>query len=375
MNHTPSLLESRCFFIILRLPASIWYAAFFVLGICWQANYLSSHATILSAIIMLACTYRLHKTFLQISTISLLFTLGAWRSLDYQTKLHYQLSQLCEKPLRLKGEVIDTTAQIPNTVSLKILNLQHVTTQEPLACIPSTVQLVLHKNHPIASPGDMIEVQRVWFVKPSQQQLIALQRRDILARGHVSAEQKITITQGKPSLLSYCSTLKNRIVATIQQSLSRPTATLFSSIFLGATPPYSPFMQQLRETFSWWGISHYLARSGLHLALIVYILHTFLCIVPIFYSIKQIIALLCIALYTLLSWPSISFMRATMMICCSLMCVLIKAPYNNLHLLMCTTIAVLFYNPLYISCLEFQLSFFLTLGLALIQHAELLARK
>jgi ComEC/Rec2-related protein len=375
MIHLRSLLNSRWSFIVLRLPYSMWYAAFFILGICWQAHYISIYATITAAVSMLIFTQHLHNNFLRISTVSLLFTLGAWRFLDYHTKLHHQLAQLCEKPLFLKGEVIDASTQIPNTVSLKILSMQHASTKETLECVPSTIQLILQKNHPIVTPGDILEVQRIWFIKPSQQNLISLQRKDILARGYVSAEQKIAITPGKISLTSQCSKTKNHLVSTIYQTLSRATATLFSSIFLGVAPPHSDFMQKLRATFSWWGISHYLARSGLHLALIVYILHAFLCTVPIPYRLKQIIALLGIALYTALSWPSISFLRATMMICCSLICILINAPSNNLHLLMCTTIAVLFYNPLYLSCLEFQLSFFLTLGLALIQHADLIAKK
>jgi len=369
MNCRIPILSENLSFFLNRLPYSIWYASAFILGICWQAGHMPSYLAFFSIFFILYLSQHALPHLVQTSAITLFFIGGAWRYLSHETTLHYQLSCLCDKPLNLKGKILEIGPQ-PHIVIVDPIELKHSSTTESVALPTIPIQLTLHKDNPIVTHGDTIEVSHIWFAYPSQERLISLQRKGIIANCYVSRQREIIITPGPLSFFSYFSVSKNNILKKTSASLSPATATLFSSIFLGANFFDTDSTVALRKSFSWWGISHYLARSGLHLVLLASMLHFFACLLPLSYHIKQLILLLCIWGYALLSWPSISFMRANMMIFCNVMCTLIKVPTNNMHFLMCSTIAMLLYNPSYLYCLEFQLSFFLTFGLTIIQHSE-----
>ena len=67
-------------------------------------------------------------------------------------------------------------------------------------------------------------------------------------------------------------------------------------------------------------------------------------------------------LYFILSWPSISFIRAFLIFLFTKYCNLHRHPTHFMHILLLTCCIVLLINPLQLFFLDFQLSFFLTFG-------------
>ncbi len=146
------------------------------------------------------------------------------------------------------------------------------------------------------------------------------------------------------------------------QSLSRTTQRLFGTIFLGK----KTYMvsDPLRETFMHWGLSHYLARSGLHITLLIITIQPLLQLIPAPMIIKHIFLLLFCLLYTIFSWSSISFIRSLFFFVLNLLGIaLIARQKSSLHLLGLTCYAILMYNPFHLFFVDFQLSYALTAAL------------
>lgn len=150
----------------------------------------------------------------------------------------------------------------------------------------------------------------------------------------------------------------------IKAQLSHKTFVLFSSIFLGNRTTVKKQMDILKEKFKIWGTSHYLARSGLHLVIFIALWHFILSILPITYILKQIVLIILILIYTLLSWSSISFERALLMFLFYKLCLLHGKEIQYIHLVTLVTAFILCINPLQLFFLDFQLSFGLTFALA-----------
>ena len=157
---------------------------------------------------------------------------------------------------------------------------------------------------------------------------------------------------------------QQQLLATLERKLSIPAFTFFSSLFLGNRTRVKSNIQQTTEQFKKWGISHFLARSGLHLAIFVLIWHAIFRVVALPFMAKQIIILFLSILYYLLSWPSASFIRAFSLFILYKLCTLDRKPFHFLHLLTLVCFSFLIINPIQLFFLDFQLSFALTFALA-----------
>lgn len=157
---------------------------------------------------------------------------------------------------------------------------------------------------------------------------------------------------------------RQRIYTSLFFRLSRPTFTFFSSIFLGLKT-FAP-VDAVKEQFGYWGLAHYLARSGLHIVLFIVIWSFILQAVPLSYAHKNWLLLAITLFYYLLSYSSISFLRALFIFVLFQVGKLIRSvPLAFCHLLTIVGISILLINPLQLFFLDFQLSFFITLALTL----------
>jgi ComEC/Rec2-related protein len=164
--------------------------------------------------------------------------------------------------------------------------------------------------------------------------------------------------------------LRESIFKSLQTKMGREPFSLFSSIFLGNRSSVKKEMDSKKESFKIWGTSHYLARSGLHLVIFVIIWHFILSLLPLSYRIKQVFLVTLILLYALLSWSSVSFERALLMVIIYKWCLLTNTPSHYVHLIVLVTFGVLLVNPLQLFFLDFQLSFGLTFALAWFNHIQ-----
>lgn len=144
----------------------------------------------------------------------------------------------------------------------------------------------------------------------------------------------------------------------IEKMLAPEAFTYISALFFGNKN--RPDYHRAKRLFSTWGITHYLARSGLHVALIIFLWSLFLLLLPLPPSGKQLILLLLLWLYAQLSWSSISFLRAVWLWLLYAGALMSSRAAQPLYLLSIICICIALLQPAYILCIDFQLSFFLT---------------
>ena len=137
----------------------------------------------------------------------------------------------------------------------------------------------------------------------------------------------------------------------------------FSLIFLG-NKQQSKDLEELRVMFSLWGLSHYLARSGLHIVLFILFLQLLLQLLPIYLPIKRIFLILACVVYNILSWSSMPFLRAYTVFLFVEGGRLFSLQTSFFHILTFVCLITLLFNPMQLFFLDFQLSFALTFALA-----------
>lgn len=165
--------------------------------------------------------------------------------------------------------------------------------------------------------------------------------------------------------------VKNYIFIEIKSKTKPESFALFSSIFLGNTKNCDQkAMNEYRDLFQLWGLSHYLARAGLHMLIIIFLWSTLTSILRINFHLQQSILLTLIIIYYFLSWASIPFLRSLSMFILYKVCVLLNLQINSLHLLNIACFLMLALSPFQLFSLDFQLSFGLTYALILLSNSK-----
>lgn len=162
--------------------------------------------------------------------------------------------------------------------------------------------------------------------------------------------------------------IKCRILTSIRKKCSYITTTLVSSIFLGNRLYVKQEYKKIKDLFCNWGIMHFLARSGVHMVIFILFLQYTLQWLPIAHILKQILLLLLSLIYTLLSWQSVSFSRALCTFVWYKACGIAGLQTNIIYVIILLSCLFLLCNPMLLFFLDFQLSFGITLVLAIINH-------
>lgn len=230
------------------------------------------------------------------------------------------------------------------------------------------------KNQPDLLVGDYLEINDLAFKQSNNKDFSKyLAKEKITATLFLETFEYMLIHRPVLNINRWLFYAKESLFSRLRSKINRETFQLFSSIFLGNRTAVKKQMDTTKEPFKMWGTSHYLARSGLHLVIFVIIWHFILSLLPLTYLFKQLFLILLILSYALLSWSSISFERALLMVLIYKGCLLTRSPSHYVHLIILVTALVLIINPLQLFFLDFQLSFGLTFALAWFNHIE--ARK
>lgn len=172
----------------------------------------------------------------------------------------------------------------------------------------------------------------------------------------------LLLERPEKSLLRFLKNQHTRIIRALKEKLSYTSYALFCPLFLGLK------LGNVSCTFKkhcvFWGIAHYLARSGLHVVLILAAWQFILRFFPFHFFVKQFFLLVLLLLYQVLTSTSISFSRALITFILYKVCLFRGLSYKTLHVVTLTTLMILLYNPLQIFFIDFQLSFALTIALA-----------
>ncbi len=170
------------------------------------------------------------------------------------------------------------------------------------------------------------------------------------------------------SIKRYMLELKNNIRTTATQHMSPETKQLFELLFLGYKEESKITSIDLR--FKEWGISHFLARSGLHLNFLIALVSSFLMYIPITWSFKQVIILLIVFCYCTLTWATIPITRTFLMFFFIKLFLIIKYQYDPFNIICFVWMLFLINNPFYLFFLDFQLTFILSGALTWLSKQE-----
>ena len=370
--------------LIPYIPPLFLCTLIFIVGIVWQAHNsnpvtLAFLATIL-AIASLAPQYQKQWRFLTPWVVAA-FSIGALRNTLHEYQYLQESEQLCNKKIELRGTI----------VSRETTNKQYVTCLTIALDSPTQPLVKLYCMQPVRCEyGDSIALKNVFLKPPTYSKnsvnnlppaisvaskrsslSIFFKKQSIVATGYIGKQQPFVIKAKPPTTRSWIHTRRDQLLKRFELILSPRTFMLVSSIFLGYKTVKNKMSDLLYEQFQWWGISHYLARSGLHLVMFVIILHMLCMFFPIPFIIRQIFVTGSIATYMLFSWSSVSFIRSLLMIFCYLLCSIFKMQQHGLHTISIACCAILLYNPTFLFALDFQLSFGLTLALIVLHWAQL----
>lgn len=217
--------------------------------------------------------------------------------------------------------------------------------------------------------ADTIQINNITIKKPSGESYFNyLIKEGITATIFYSHNDSLLLDRPAHSMLRWIFTTKKNIFDRLRNKMNSESFTLFSSLFLGNRTINKKKIDILADQFKQWGISHYLARSGLHLTTFALIWHLIFRLLPIAFHAKQMILLMLSIIYFTFSWSSISFLRALYSFFLCTLCNLLSIRAYFLHILTLVTFFVLFSSPIQLFFLDFQLSFSLTFSLAWISH-------
>ncbi len=236
--------------------------------------------------------------------------------------------------------------------------------------VPLTFMIYTHHN-PRLVVGDRIKIPYLSIQKPKDKHFdLYLKKEGLDGTTFIFSLKSYTKETPRFSPLRFIHSIKQHCLTATKAVLSPPTYALFLSVFLGNKDAQKEQLEDLRPLFLLWGLSHQLARSGLHLLFLLPLLILILSFLPAPFWVKEFLIITLVGLYALLSWTSISFLRA----CCCFFILKLANIYNHfmppLHILLLTALLVLFFNPLQLFFLDFQLSFFLSMALLWINHVH-----
>ena len=360
------------YFINAPLHALNYCTLLLMCGIAASTYFSLSLLAILCFVIVIPISLYLQR--LPIALLFLAsFMTGAWR---YQTSMenHLEFSQrMNNKPFKMRGVILSIEPQDHPRMKQKMtINAYSFTPEgESEYETQRTIQIYLSKRTD-AKVADKIEIDSMLLKKnknPSYEQYLI--KEQISATLFLPALDYTLISRPTISFTRWLFYFKENLLYRCKKKLSRATFSFFSSVFLGNRMQEKKQMEKPKNNCKTWGISHYLARSGLHMVIFICIWYFILNLLPISFRLKQIILIGIGLVYHFLSWPSISFIRALYSFLLFKSCTLLKVPSQLLHLLTIVTIVVLVHNPMQLFFLDFQLSFGLTFALAWFNHVAI----
>jgi len=213
--------------------------------------------------------------------------------------------------------------------------------------------------------GDTIQLHNVTCKKPENEHLSMYQiREQMCAAVFISKPYYTILDRPTISFKRWIYQTKQTILKNSEQKLSSHTFLFFSSLFLVNRLYVKKKLEDINEQFKQWGIFHFLARSGLHLALFIIMWQAILRYIPVPFTTKTILLIVLSIIYALFSWSSTPFTRSFLLFLCNKSCLLAHTSYNLLHYLTLICFCFLLYCPMYLFFLDFQLTFGITFTLA-----------
>lgn len=339
---------------------------FLLLGIIYQEVVPSNFyfifiPTIISFAILL-------KSKTNISAYSFIFLSGALLLQNQKNQNLDILKRIENKKINIIATVTNkekiTSSNIKEELQLKVKgikkNKQYESVNFNLLCYTYTPTNII--------PGQEVKIKDIEIKKAKTDQKnnpfkYFLFKKGILASFFTQRLKYTIISKNINPIKQAIYKIRKKIFQKIKNKLSKKTFPYFSSIFLGNKKENISSKQ--KNIFNIWGITHYLARSGLHIVIFIIIWQLIFNFIPLPLKTKSLFLLIVSIIYLAFSWPSLSFMRAFFIFILYQLSKLFDRQANFLHLLTMICMLILIQNPIQLFFLDFQLTFALTFALSL----------
>jgi len=277
----------------------------------------------------------------------------------YCSIIHYNYKQLQEY---LLGQTCSGTATINEVYYHELKDTYRVDAAFTPAETTDTMRIQLFlKERPSFEPNDQIHIEQISFKEPQSESYKKYLLKESI---HATAFSQKLIYTLQAKNVSHAQLLKNKLhqlEERIYKKLSKNSQILFGSLFLGSKRYLES--TDLKNHFNTWGINHFLARSGLHVSIIIFLILFISRLCQLTFFASTIMTSLSLIFYISFSYSSISFFRALASSFFMLWGLAFKVPVNLLHILLISLMLFILYNPFYVFFLDFQLTFLLTLAL------------
>jgi len=292
---------------------------------------------------------------------------------EYQAQNHTHIMQQMAHANSLTVKIIDKESIKHNRRYKEwiIGEIQNASLSPMLPCMSPWRVYIYQTQESSYLPGDTLEITNdhtpaikkndfSWF----------LCKENVAATLFLTAKNKVQLThRPTQSITRWLWQKRKNMLAIFEQHTSSTAFELASCIFWGNRTIIKQ-NPETKELFKKVGIVHYLARSGLHLIVFMFIWQILFKLFYFSYRKKKIVLLVIGLLYFILTWPSISFFRAFFLFAFFTVATLNQMRTNIFYLLCLVCILFLTYNPMQLFFLDFQLTFGLTCALIWHNHVE-----
>ncbi len=354
-------------FHLINFPPLLILTICFILGIIFYTSFI----LFLIIFLFLFCgsLYAHNKNILlpkQLILCSFFILCGAWLHHKELSDYDTFYTKIDNKKCTVTGTIIDkneTTLNHQKTTAITIA-IDEIATENDTQKSNKLMLFYIKCNNDIAV-GDTVTFFDALCKKPSSDDFKRYQIKEQIIATSFDNNINYRIDHHPTwSLRHWLWNQKKQLLLGLEEKLSPDGFRFFSSLFLGNRAYIKNELEKTNDQFKTWGISHFLARSGLHLVLFIFIWQAVFCLIPLPFLIKQIIMLLLSCIYFVFTWTSAPFTRSFALFIFSKICLFNKTPFNVLHYLILVCFIFLLYCPLYLFFLDFQLSFALTFALA-----------
>jgi len=232
-------------------------------------------------------------------------------------------------------------------ISLKNVNINGVDTKGDMS-----IYVILDDGDLNLSSGDKIETYGVVNLEPLVSEKINISRyvENKVYSSHVTASSINVVSKNSNIIYSLQEKLKN----TLNRGLNDENSKIAYGILVGDK---SELDDNIKNTFSYAGISHLLAVSGLHVGFLVAIITFLLNLMRVGRKNRFVITSVILILYSIFCNMSPSILRASFMAIMLLLSGVLGEEYDGLNSLGFSGILILLLFPQDLFSLGFQLSF------------------
>lgn len=350
-------------FLPLITPHFFWLNLFFIAGImCATEHYIIAGGLLLTSMAMYCLTLSKALIIQNISITFLFFGLGWWIT-TRNTRPLFSTNKL--ENVIITAKVIDKIYRdSPAWRHRLTLEVREVCSENNK--IPCQFLLHLYASKKIfAWIDDIIECGPINInLNEASDFKQYLQKEGIHGTCFVEKPLYKKLYRPSFSFVDWLYWQRELLQIKLRKKMSPETYSFFSSLFMGNKHSIKSTLERFKGDFKLWGISHHLARSGLHLIIFILIWHFLLNLLPLPFIIKHTVSALLVFIYALFSWPSISFWRAFSTYFFYKISLTYDMALHPLHAISAVSLFFLCINPLQLFFLDFQLSFLLTFCLA-----------